>query len=182
MKPSTSGIEAAIEICKWCDKQVAALIPQIGNDEGQPRGKFNPQARSIVAELVRKLATVNWGDMAAEIPIGRIGTAREAVGILVKWRKDLGIQIEKQGRALQRESPKENEPAIGTPIGLNPTQAKAYEIIRSDGPIPGKLLAKKLKVAESSLRRHVVSRLVKHGVRNDRNGHGYYIPGAKNPM
>jgi hypothetical protein len=62
-----------------------------------------------------------------------------------------------------------------SPEGLNASQSKAYTIIRDQGPIPGKLLAKQLKVQGDTLRRHILPALQKHGVRNDRNGQGYYL-------
>ena len=169
-----SALGIAIEAGQWIQGRVRALIPQIGNDED---GTCNLEAREAVAELVRKLATLNWGDLVAEIDIGKINNARQAVGILTKWQKDLLKQIKSQQEEEERKlAVAELKASRSAESGLNPTQAKALQIIKSEGPILGKVLARRLKITEPSLRRHVIQRLAKCGVKNDRNGHGYYLP------
>ena len=178
----SQAIRAAIGVADWCDSKTAELIPQIGQDEGKPRGSYNKEAREVVAQLVRNLAKVNWGDYAAEIRIGKVATAREAIGVLTTWKKKLLAQIEVQRRAEKRDAKGkvdgnafESNPEY-VPTGLSATQAKAYAIIRDQGPIAGKVLAKRLSVSESTLRRHVVPKLRRHGIKNDRAGEGYYLP------
>lgn len=62
-----------------------------------------------------------------------------------------------------------------TPSGLNATQRAAFEIIRDEGPILGKTLAKRLGIAGDTLRKHVLPALKPHGLTNRRNGRGYAI-------
>lgn len=57
---------------------------------------------------------------------------------------------------------------------LNETQEIALKIIREEGPILGKNLAKRIGLEESSLRRHVIPSLKPHGVKSGRSG--YYVP------
>lgn len=57
---------------------------------------------------------------------------------------------------------------------LSQTQRKALEIIKSDGPIQGKTLAKKLRIAQATLRKHVLPKLREFGVQNHRSGDGYF--------
>jgi hypothetical protein len=83
--------------------------------------------------------------------------------------------------ALERAKEAGTLPAsTDAPTGLNPKQAEAYTIIRNEGPIAGKLLARRLKVKGDSLRKHVLSALKKHGLRNDRDGDGYYFGKKRN--
>jgi hypothetical protein len=49
----------------------------------------------------------------------------------------------------------------------------ALKVIREDGPIPGKALAKRIHLEFSTLRRHIVPKLKTCGVKND--GDGYYV-------
>jgi len=59
---------------------------------------------------------------------------------------------------------------------LTPTQLRALEIIRAEGPILGKTVAKRLDIKWHTLKTHVLPGLRSHGVTNDKNGKGYYIP------
>jgi hypothetical protein len=56
---------------------------------------------------------------------------------------------------------------------LTENQRLALKIIRAEGPILGKTLAKLLGIAESTLRRHVIPPLRRLGVKNNRKGDGY---------
>ena len=88
-----------------CDQAIERLIPQSGRDEGRPKGKFNKGARRAVAALFRQLAALGLGDLAATIRIGRISTAREAIGVLTKWRNDLQSARDNQQNGTPFESP-----------------------------------------------------------------------------
>ena len=56
---------------------------------------------------------------------------------------------------------------------LRKKQLAALEIIERDGPVSGKVLAKRIKVEETTFRRHYVPVLKAFGVTND--GDGYYV-------
>ena len=58
---------------------------------------------------------------------------------------------------------------------LNETQRKAYDILRKQGPLVGKVLAKRVGISLSTLKRHVIPALRSFGVRNDHDKTGYYI-------
>jgi hypothetical protein len=70
-----------------CEGYIQNLIPQIGTDEGKERWEFNVEAREAVAEQVRELALVDLGHLGAKIRIGKVTTAREAIGILSEWKQ-----------------------------------------------------------------------------------------------
>ena len=75
----------------------------------------------------------------------------------------------------REDSPNERKLAPARHVkGLTPKQQRALELIRKhDGPIKGVLLARKLEIEESTLRKHYIPVLKGHGVKN--NGDGYYI-------
>lgn len=58
---------------------------------------------------------------------------------------------------------------------LTARQREAYRIIKEDGPIIGKQIAKRLHVSPATLRRHILPSLKSLGLANDRGGEGYYI-------
>jgi hypothetical protein len=99
-----------------------------------------------------------------------------------KARDELSSHIAaKQLEALARlrtdgvnQQPPSRIPELST-AALNPKQLKALEIIRADGPIQGKALAKRIDRKESTLRKHIIPALKPFGVKNDNDGDGYYV-------
>jgi len=57
---------------------------------------------------------------------------------------------------------------------LSKNKQTALEIIKNDGPIVGKLIAKKVGIEESTFHTHYVQQLKLYGVKNDDDGEGYY--------
>jgi hypothetical protein len=62
---------------------------------------------------------------------------------------------------------------VASPDQLGKRASEALEIIRSDGPIQGKALAKRIHIEFSTFRKHIVPQLKACGVKND--GRGYYV-------
>jgi hypothetical protein len=57
--------------------------------------------------------------------------------------------------------------------GLSEKVSTAFQIVKEEGPIQGKALAKRIDLEFSTLRRHIVPKLKALGVKND--GNGYYV-------
>jgi hypothetical protein len=95
---------------------------------------------------------------------------------------DLGIPITSacavDWRRLKAASARGDRTAPRTELpALNPDQRRALHIIQTEGPIPGKELAVRLKMSFENLRRWFTADgpLTAHGVRNRRDGSGYFI-------
>lgn len=107
-----AGTGELLTIVNYCKQQCQILIPHIGNDEEGRHGEYNGSARNSIAQLVRKLATAGLGDIAAEIKIGNIKTAREAVGILTAWQHDLTKTLEAAKQPAKQASAPQSAPSL----------------------------------------------------------------------
>ena len=63
-----------------------------------------------------------------------------------------------------------------TAKGLKGKKLHAFEYIKENGPKKGLLIARSLNIEENTFLSHYVPELKKHGVKNDGNGDGYYVP------
>jgi hypothetical protein len=104
----------------------------------------------------------------------------ENVEAEIRHRVRLGRAGDIEAARLARLGWREERTSTGSAItedlsALNIKQRLAYEVIRDHGPIPGKPLATKVKVSGDTLRRHILPALKPHGLRNDRDGRGYYL-------
>ena len=126
--------------------------------------------------------------LAASLPIESTRTVQQCIGFLATFVENydrtkydylLATLYGARNAPLSELIPPqecEEQPAIADPTaGLNETQSQAYRIIRDEGPIAGKNLAKKLGIEDTTLRKHILPPLRDRGVRNDRTGDGYYL-------
>jgi hypothetical protein len=130
-------------------------------------------------QSVYVLATICWHckqPLRFNPPLER--GSREAVRVIQGWQQP-PLQSAEQSLTEEVAADKEEE-------GLSPVEAAVHDFLlklgkkneRATGKqIVAELKRKHIHLSESTLRRHILPRLMRiSGVRNDRDKRGYYVP------
>jgi len=161
---------------------IEGFFPELGWETSRPLGIVEGDARS---EFVLKKLEWNFrglfrreGITMALLPLINDEVVKAIHGELGETAAEASQLILLVNSQIPYESPDSRTVAgslddakSGKPLNVN--QQKALEIIRESGPISGKVLAKRLTLEESTVRKHIIPTLKERGVRND--GSGYYV-------
>ena len=152
--------------------EMAAIVSAIWNVKAELK-------RLVVAQETGKPVSYHtyrdWAGLSSRLT--------EAIDFAADNNPDLGEILYHRGvRNIRREviRPEVEEferrrLAKAEPPALTAKERKALEFVRKKGKVKGILIARHIGVSEPRFRSAYVPKLRPHGLRNDRDGEGYYV-------
>lgn len=162
-----SALSQTQVILKSCNKAIVAQVDCVG------KSFFKLNAMMVGLEKCRGgIRKIVDADIPNRLPIK---TENEYLHAVARIRDEMRECARRARRDRKKLAKKKSRDSTSTnKTSLTGKYQQAFDLIKnSPNPIKGAVLASKLEIDETTFRKHYVSRLRPHGVRND--GSGYYI-------